>query len=76
MAFKFKVGDKVRIGADDNPFKALNNVDTGDEGVVTGLGGIATPDQGAVVTNKKFESGVPAYGEHGVWFEDEDLELV
>lgn len=69
MSFKFKVGDKVRVSNEAIMF-------AGEEGEVTGLGGTATPEQGAVVTNEEFESGDDSYGEHGIWFPDDWLELV
>jgi len=69
MSFKFKVGDNVRVTSDALMF-------TGMEGEVTKLGGCATPDKGAVVTNEEFPSGDDSYGEHGIWFPDASLELV
>ena len=77
MSFKFKIGDKVRV-TDANPlFTAITGVQfVGKEGEVTQLGGIATPDRGAVVTNEEFISGDDSYGEHGHWFPDRWLELV
>ena len=77
MSFKFKVGDKVRV-TDSNPlFAAITgNQFVGKEGEVTKLGGTASPEEGAVVTNEEFPSGDDSYGEHGVWFPDSMLELV
>ena len=77
MSFKFKVGDKVRVNG-SNPLFALFTGDEfiGKEGVVTKLGGKATPDKGVVVTNEEFPSGDASYGEHGHWFPDTWLELV
>lgn len=71
MSFKFKVGDKVRVTDAD-----FMTGFAGKEGKVTKLGGIATPNGGAVVTNEKFFSGHPSYGEHGIWFPDVGLELI
>ncbi len=65
--FKFEVGDKVRV--------THTNL-IGKEGVVTRLGGAATPDKGAVVTGDDFPTGNEKYGEHGYWFPDDWLELV
>ncbi len=78
MEFKFKVGDKVRVvpEADVDINKSLN-VEVGDEGVVTMQGGVySTGIPGVVVTNEKFKSGANMYGKHGVWFYEEELELV
>lgn len=71
MPFKFKVGDKVRVTE-----AASISGYVGEEGIVTRLGGAVTPEEGAVVTNEKFSTGHPDYGEHGHWFYDEWLELV
>lgn len=69
MISKFKVGDKVRVTEDAKMF-------IGKEGVVTKIGGWGTLVKGAVVTNETFPCGNDAYGEHGVWFPDDWLELV
>lgn len=71
MAFKFKVGDKVKLL--EHPY--LPHL-IGEEAVVTGLGGKATPDKGAVITNDKFPCGELEYGEHGMWVSDDFLDLV
>lgn len=73
MTHKFKTGDKVKVVRARTPSL---NVEDGDKGIVTSLGGIATPDLGAVVANDKWIRGANEYNEHGVWFADEDLELL
>ena len=70
--FKFKVGDKVRIKKNYH----INPKHVGTEGVVTRLGGVATTDQGTVVTADTLPTGATSYGEHGYWFDDKFLELV
>ena len=78
MESKFNVGDKVRVTPEAEV--AMNrelNVEVGDEGVVTMQGGVYSIGvSGVVVTNEKFKSGADMYGLHGVWFYDEELELV
>ena len=77
MSFRFKVGDRVRINPSNSMFAVLTGDKfVGKEGEVTQLGGTATPDEGAVVTNEEFPCGDESYGEHGHWFPDKWLELV
>ena len=72
MSFKFKVGDKVRVLGVYRYSPRLKGM----VGTITRLGGIATPNKGAVVHNEKLLTGAKEYGEHCYWFPDEELELV
>ena len=75
MSFKCKVGDRVRVTGSPPIIAMLAGFNPeGKEGEVTQLGGVATPKEGAVVTNEEFLSGHDSYGEHGHWFPDAWLE--
>lgn len=66
---RFKVGDKVRV-----IFVPLPGL-IGKEAIVTQIGG-TTKNSGVVITNESFPRGDKSYGEHGLWFPDDWLELV
>ncbi|KKM68506.1 hypothetical protein LCGC14_1460100, partial [marine sediment metagenome] len=57
MSFKFKVGDKVRVLGVYRYSPRLKGM----VGTITRLGGIATPNKGAVVHNEKLLTGAKEY---------------